>query len=70
MGVFVKGMTIEQLRRMGVAGIMLSEERLIEVPEPHGRLIDADKLIHEWIRRADGKPLNPNDAPTVIEAEE
>lgn len=33
MGVYIKSITIEQLRRMGVAGIILSESRLVEVPQ-------------------------------------
>ena len=44
MGVYIKGITIEQLRRMGVAGIILSEDRLVEVKEPHGRLIDENEV--------------------------
>lgn len=61
MGVYIKGMTIEQLRRMGVAGIILSEERLVEIKEPHGDLIDRDK--HVVLPKTDGK------IEVVIEAE-
>lgn len=51
---------------------------LVEVPEPHGRLIDADALVpdicHDW----EGGRIPPDyyseecirEAPTVIEAEE
>lgn len=59
------------------SGLGIEDERpdwcpLVEVPTPHGRLIDADKLfsnievkdgliavVHKWIKRA----------PTVIDAE-
>lgn len=47
---------------------------LIEVPEPHGRLIDADalskKAYHRQTLTTVADMLNDiNDAPTVIEAE-
>ena len=54
---------------------------LVEVPTPHGRLIDADYLKEHIIACAtNGRPLNTmelselleaiDDVPTVIEAEE
>lgn len=53
---------------------------LVEVPEPHGRLIDADAYILDNVRIIDCDIDHPNyqvtlrevidDAPTVIEAEE
>ena len=53
---------------------------LVEVPTPHGRLIDADKLMEDgWklykeVIRMGGyaiheKPLNYPDIPTIIESE-
>ena len=51
---------------------------LVEVPEPHGRLIDAEKLKNEYQHNTDWDyPVNTNcyvcesidNAPTVIEAE-
>ena len=51
---------------------------LVEVPEPHGRLIDAEKLKNEYPHDTDWDyPVNTNcyvcesidNAPTVIEAE-
>ena len=56
----------------------LSDCPLVEVPEPHGRLIDADALVpdicHDW----EGGRIPPDyyseecirEAPTVIEAED
>ena len=47
---------------------------LIEVPTPHGRLIDADKLANETFYGATSAPYITYrkfvNAPTVIEAEE
>lgn len=44
---------------------------LIKVPTPHGRLIDADTLNHEYYKTPSYLTLCNaiNDAPTVIEAE-
>lgn len=47
---------------------------LIEVPTPHGRLIDADELLeHAWREKLDSRELIAkmiDDAPTVIPAED
>ena len=52
---------------------------LVEVPAPHGRLIDVDKLLRDAPRYVDYPPhyepkllsiLDVENAPTVIEAEE
>ena len=47
---------------------------LIEVPTPHGRLIDADKLANETFYGATSAPYITYrkfvNAPTVIEAED
>lgn len=42
---------------------------LIEIPEPHGRLIDADRATAESIKRTGKRLLAIDTAPTVIEAE-
>lgn len=55
MGVYIKGMTLKQLKNMGIAGIQLNINRLVEVPEPHGRLIDAEAL-HRDIGKKAGDP--------------
>ena len=52
MGVYIKDMTIEQLKRMGIAGNQLSMDRLVEVPTPHGDLIDRARLSTEMYNEA------------------
>ena len=42
---------------------------LVEIPEPHGRLIDADRATAESIKRTGKRLLAIDTAPTVIEAE-
>lgn len=42
---------------------------LIEVKEPHGRLIDADRVTAESIKGTGKRLLAIDTAPTVIEAE-
>lgn len=47
---------------------------LVEIPTPHGRLIDADKLSNQkyeniWTNRLVIDADDLDDAPTVIEAE-
>lgn len=42
---------------------------LVEIPEPHGRLIDADRVTAESIKRTGKRLLAIDTAPTVIEAE-
>lgn len=60
------------------AGMMGYHMELVELPEKHGRLIDADKLKEEFPKDTDWEyPVNTNcyvcesieNAPTVIEAE-
>lgn len=51
---------------------------LIEVHEPHGRLIDADALREDWLENGENEYVydtnafldSLDDAPTIIEAEE
>ena len=42
---------------------------LVEIPEPHGRLIDADRVTAESIKMTGKRLLAIDTAPTVIEAE-
>ena len=42
---------------------------LVEIPVPHGRLIDADRVTAESIKRTGKRLLAIDTAPTVIEAE-
>ena len=49
----------------------IGAERIIEIPTPHGRLIDADALEADFDRK--WSPVNYDiirDAPTILEAEE
>jgi hypothetical protein len=81
MGVYIKNMTKEHLTLIFKADGLLSRcDDIIEVPEPHGRLIDADMLLSQiYITNSDGEtvgeyvgipPAWVHHAPTVIEAEE
>lgn len=87
MGVYIKGITLEQIKKctlytMDGGCIEFYDGRLIEVAEPHGRLIDADALINQIKQEArDNKSIRGmakalkfeysiNEyVPTVIEAE-
>ena len=42
---------------------------LVEIPEPHGRLIDADRATAESIKRTGKRLLAIDLATTVVEAE-
>ena len=42
---------------------------LVEVPTPHGRLIDANKATEESMKRTGKRLLAIDTAPTIIEAE-
>ena len=48
MGIYIKGMTEDQFRSVSWARIYAAlkrQNRIVEVPEPHGELIDAVDLI-------------------------
>ena len=54
------------------SSISLDKDDIIQIPTPHGRLIDGDKVVKEYY-------INPtypslctvlNNAPTILEAEE
>ena len=66
MGVYIKGATIADLQRAGIAGVSLNMSRLVEVPSPHGRLIDEDAIPDRTIRVL----METSKAPTVIERED
>ena len=42
---------------------------LVEIPKPHGRLIDADRATAESIKMTGKRLLAIDTAPTIIEAE-
>lgn len=81
MGVYIKGMTYaDALRLLAKDKKIIDTRNIIEVKEPHGRLIDADVVLSNIGAFAD----HPNetlvndlaiafdivlDAPTVIERE-
>lgn len=92
MSVLIKGMEMpESCKKCGVTSCGLYDEEtwgiyrhpdcpLVEVPIPHGRLIDADRVIHEmndmhvagatFVVAVEYVKLITADAPTVIEAED
>ena len=43
MGVYIKGITVDELKRTCHLNINIWND-LVEVPEPHGRLIDASEI--------------------------
>lgn len=48
MSILIKGITLDEFTSLdGNIGDFVNDEQLdvIEVPEPHGRLIDADKMV-------------------------
>lgn len=90
MGVYIKGM--DEIPEDGAVLVVMHGNRktyikhactygysmeMVEVPEPHGRLIDADALADKWIwgntdrtRQVECIELHDlEDSPTVIEAE-
>ena len=55
-------------------GTFITEYQAIEIPTPHGRLIECDRLIRELSVIAD-RPIRSGmyiikEAPTILEAEE
>lgn len=74
MGVYIKGTTKEELEDwLYMNGVIWDSRDLIDVPEPHGRLIDEGSLTkyfnvyryEEWTSEEVGGLIN--NAPTVIE---
>ena len=74
MGVYIKGMTAQQARmwlnyHMPFTFVVTNDD-ITEVPEPHGRLIDAE--VYEQYCKDEWIPINldaVDKQPTVIEAE-
>jgi len=80
MGVYIKGITIEMLRNAPLEAVedLLAEGDMVEVKEPHGRLIDADvtrdRLLNimcgtGYQSRAIIAAIDEYITPTVIESE-
>ena len=76
MGVYIKGMTAQQARmwlnyHMPFTFIVTNDD-IIEVPEPHGRLIDAD-VLYQKVHTDESEDAYVRyllrHEPTVIEAE-
>ena len=58
-------------KHIGFGDYNLAELKAIEVPEPHGRLIDADELEGEFLYCDEADRLaRLQDAPTIIERSE
>jgi len=80
MGVYIKSITVDEFKKMCRLNIKIWNN-LVEVPEPHGRLIDADALADDLEYDAShyeedhemklncASWLRSNATPTVIEAE-
>jgi len=47
MAIYINGITVEMFRNATLEAVedLMAEGQMIDVPEPHGRLIDADALI-------------------------
>jgi len=71
MGVYIKGVTKSQLMKVIINSteFMPDDFEVIEVNTPHGRLIDAEKIVRFETRLENGTAICTVDAPTVIEAE-
>ena len=52
--------------------ISLDKDDIIQIPTPHGRLIDGDKIVKEYYTKPTYLHLCTilNNAPTILEAEE
>ena len=69
MGVYIKGLTEEQFKLVSWEGVYTAlkrQDRIIEVPEPHGRLID-ESVLRQMSSNPKGTKIDR--VPTVIEAE-
>ena len=57
MGVYIKHLQAEKVKAIfEMLGLNIEDGDIIEVTEPHGRLIDADEMIKE-IRRWEDHPV-------------
>ena len=65
MGVYIKNMSLMAFKKIMELGFKVNDDLLIEVAEPHGRLIDESKIPDRTLRVL----LETAKAPTVIEAE-
>lgn len=69
MGVYVKKLQAKKVETIfAMLGLHIEDGDIIEVPEPHGRLIDVTKI--PYLECADPEVIElVGEAPTVIEAE-
>jgi len=67
MGVYIKGVTVEELMKVLICSTEFMPDgfEVVEVPTPHGRLVDVNILINRYPHTAG----DFEKAPTVIEAE-
>ena len=72
MGVYIKGVTRESLLQIfQMHGVIHNSADVIEVPTPHGDLIDVDEItIYRHDFENEDLIHRILDAPTVIEAED
>ena len=81
MGVYVKGMEMpndcmecpfsDYEAWCLIPGVISEHCPLVEVPTPHGRLIDEDEITaYSYLERNDEEVESLDEFPTVIEAEE
>lgn len=69
MGVYIKGLTEKQFKSVSLEYIYTAlkrQDRIIEVPEPHGRLID-ESVLRKMSSNPKGVKIDR--VPAVIEAE-
>jgi len=72
MGVYLKGITEDIFKDISCESVYLALKRLdsiVEVKEPHGRLIDAERLKEEGGYIDEQGWISIDEAPTVIEKE-
>ena len=73
MAIYINGITVEMFRNATLEAVedLMAEGQMIDVPEPHGRLIDADALYEYITNKVGGVDcavlLDNEIAPTVIE---
>ena len=69
MGIYIKGLTEEQFKLVSWEGVYTAlkrQDRIVEVAEPHGRLID-EGVLRQMSSNPKGTKIDR--VPTVIDAE-
>lgn len=69
MGIYIKGLTEEQFKLVSWEGVYTAlkrQDRIVEVAEPHGRLID-ESVLRKMSSNPKGTKIDR--VPTVIDAE-